>query len=102
MTLNIPKTPLQNAQITVWATVVRTLSYVSHAFGFLVYTLSVRIFRTELIKLFNVPYHSITGRYLTVPGTTVAGATFTQKNTVITRQPNLTQNQQNHRIIQLF
>jgi hypothetical protein len=73
-TLSIKRTPVQEAQYNLLTAILRLLSYGSHAFGFLFYTLSGRIFRTELLRIINSIYRFFTGKNLITPGrSTVVG-----------------------------
>jgi len=84
--LNIIRTPLQKAQYNLLAAILRLLSYGSHAFGFFFYTLSARIFRTELLKIINTIYRFFTGKNLLTPirsGT--FGMTFMQNDGNVTQ-----------------
>jgi hypothetical protein len=76
-TLSIKRVPLQQAQYDLLTAILRLLSYGSHAFGFFFYTLSGRIFRTELLRIINSIYRFFTGKNLITPGrSTVVGMTF--------------------------
>jgi hypothetical protein len=77
LTLQIPQTPLQKAQDNLITGTLRILSYGSHAFGFFFYTLSARIFRTELLRIINTSYRFFTGQNLLTPTrSTIFGMTF--------------------------
>jgi len=72
-TLQIKRTPLQTAQYNLLTATLRLSSYGSHTFGFFFYTLSGRIFRTELFEIINRIARFFTGKQLLG---TISGETF--------------------------
>jgi hypothetical protein len=93
-TLQIKRTPLQTAQYSLLTATLRLLSYGSHAFGFFFYTLSGRIFRTELLEIINKISRFFTGKKLLG---TVSGADFPMTTIQIVTQTMDPQQQQRRR-----
>jgi hypothetical protein len=91
-TLQTQRTPLQTAQYNLLTAIVRLLSYGSHAFGFFFYTLSAKIFRTELLKIINTIYRFFTGKNLLTPIRSEAfGMTFMRNDGNMTQMENFQQ-----------
>jgi hypothetical protein len=84
--LQIQRTPLQTAQYNLLTATLRLLSYGSHAFGFFFYTLSGRIFRTELFGIINRISRFFTGKKLI---SAISGVNFPM--TIIRNEINVTQ-----------
>jgi hypothetical protein len=79
--LQTQQTALQKAQYSLLTGILRLLSYGSHALGFFFYTLSAKIFRTELLKIFNGIYHFFTGKSCLRPDSLrIFGGTLTRKD----------------------
>lgn len=86
LSLQIQQTPVQKAQYNLIAGILRLLSYGSHAFGFFFYTLSAKIFRTELLKVCNRIYRFFTGKNLITPRRTeIFGMTFIRNDVDLTQ-----------------
>ena len=83
---NTNQTRIEKAQYALLTGILRLLSYGSHAFGFFFYTLAARIFRTELLKIFNAVYRFLTGKnFFTPTRSAIFGITFVKNEIDMTQ-----------------
>lgn len=76
------QTRLEKAQYALLTGILRLVSYGSHAFGFFFYTMAARIFRTELLKIFNAIYRCLTGKNFFTPARSAIFGLTLAKNEV--------------------